>query len=134
MTAGAGRSHSAIWDHQPYPFMQARSTMNTGVFLTGHRVKVTAMATIMHEPSSVKSDKHSWMSRLLVPEMWATLAIVAMWLAVLFVGVFGPDFVSSNSGVNATTIPSAIFVALFACIATASVAKRGFRRGSDRDE
>ena len=92
------------------------------------------MASIMHEPSSVKSEKRSLTSRLLVPEMWAALAIVAMWLAVLFVGVFGPDFVSNNSGVNATIIPSAIFIALFACIATASVAKRGFRRGSDRDD
>ncbi len=92
------------------------------------------MATIMHEPSGAKSEKRSWTSRLLVPEMWATVAIVAMWLAVLFVGVFGPDFVSSNSGVNATTIPSAIFIALFACIATASVAKRGFRHGSDRND
>jgi hypothetical protein len=64
----------------------------------------------------------------------AAQRIVAMWLAVLFVGVFGQNFVSNNSGVNATIIPSAIFIALFACIATASVAKRGFRRDSGRDE
>jgi F0F1-type ATP synthase assembly protein I len=87
-----------------------------------------------HEPSNTEAGKRSWASRLLVPEMWATLAIVAMWLAVLFVGVFGQNFVSNNSGINATIVPSAIFIALFACIATASVAKRGFRRDSGRDD
>ncbi len=92
------------------------------------------MTAAMHEPSSTKTEKHGWTLRLLVPEMWATLSIVAMWLAVLFVGVFGPDFVSNNTGVNATIIPSAIFIALFACIATASVAKRGFRRDGGRDD
>lgn len=66
--------------------------------------------------------------------MWATLSIRAMWLAVLFVGVFGLNFVSDNDGVNATIIPSAIFVALFAWISTASVAKRGFRRGGEHSD
>ena len=91
------------------------------------------MTTITHEPSAMTEKKQDRASRILVPEMWATLSIVAMWLAVLFVGVFGPNFVSNNAGVNATIIPSVVFVAFFACIGTASVAKRAFRRASDHD-
>jgi hypothetical protein len=63
--------------------------------------------------------------------MWATLAIVAMWVAVLFVGVYGGQatFHSVDSSVN--TIPSGVFVALFAAIGTGSVAKRVFGRKSE---
>jgi len=35
-------------------------------------------------------------SRVLVREMWASLAIISMWLAVLFDALFGPDFVSAT--------------------------------------
>ena len=52
-----------------------------------------------------------------------------MWLAVLFDGVFGSDMVFTSSS-GTTTIPSAVLVALFALIGTASVAKRSFRRQS----
>jgi hypothetical protein len=69
-------------------------------------------------------------ARLFVPAFWGTLAIVAMWLAVLFDGVFGGDMVF-NSPPGVTTIPSAVMVALFAVIGTASVAKRVFRPKND---
>jgi len=69
--------------------------------------------------------------RLFVPAFWGTLAIVAMWLAVLFVGVFGSDMVFSQTANGTTTIPSAVLVALFAVIGTASVAKRVFRPKDD---
>jgi hypothetical protein len=55
-----------------------------------------------------------------------------MWAAVLFDAVWGPDFVStSGSGASTTTIPSAIFVALFAYLGTRVVARYGF--GQRRD-
>jgi hypothetical protein len=69
-------------------------------------------------------------ARLFVPAFWGTLAIVAMWLAVLFDGVFGSDMVFNNTN-GMTTIPSAVLVALFAVIGTASVAKRAFRSKND---
>jgi hypothetical protein len=51
-----------------------------------------------------------------------------MWLAVLFVGIFGGDMTFTNSSSQVTVIPSAAAVAFFAAIGTASVAKRAFGR------
>lgn len=73
-------------------------------------------------------------ARILVREAWASLAIAAMWLAVLFSALFGPDFVSSsNNGQNATRIPSAIVVAVFAYLGTRVVAKYGFSAPKDTE-
>jgi hypothetical protein len=62
-----------------------------------------------------------------VPAFWGALSIVAMWLAVLFDGIFGGDMIFSSPGNDTTTIPSAVAVALFAFIGTTAVAKRAFR-------
>ena len=59
-------------------------------------------------------------------EMWASVAISVIWLAVLFDAVFGPDFVSTSAGGNYTRIPSAIILAVFAYLATRVVARYGF--------
>ena len=88
------------------------------------------MSVIPHEPSEVGEANKKWSWQL--PEMWASLAIVAMWLAVLFDAVWGPDFVSSTSGGSTTTIPSSIVVAVFAYLGTRVVARYGF--GHDRRE
>ncbi len=66
-------------------------------------------------------------------EMWASLAIGVMWLAVVVSALFGPDFVSTTPGGDSTTIPSAIAIALFAVIGTSIVAKRGFAPRRDAD-
>jgi hypothetical protein len=84
------------------------------------------MSVVPHEPPSVGKATKDWSWQL--PEMWASLAIVSMWLAVLFDAVWGPDFVSSTSGGNTTTIPSAIVVAVFAYLGTRVVARYGFGR------
>jgi hypothetical protein len=54
-----------------------------------------------------------------------------MWLAVLFDGIFGSDMVFSHTASGPTAIPSAVLVALFAVIGTASVAKRVYRPTND---
>jgi hypothetical protein len=43
-----------------------------------------------------------------VPAFWGAVSIVAMWLAVLFDGIFGGDMVFSNPASAPTTIPSAV--------------------------
>jgi hypothetical protein len=85
-----------------------------------------------HQPSTDKPADRGIASRLLVPEFWATLAIIAMWFAVLFVGVYGGDMIFHSSSGDGSRIPSAVAVALFAAIGTSAVAKRAFgRRGTD---
>jgi hypothetical protein len=82
----------------------------------------------MHEPSTVEPARVSLAGRLLVPAFWGAVSIVAMWLAVLFVGIYGGDMIFSNPSNGTTTIPSAVAVALFAVIGTVAVAKRAFAR------
>ncbi|HLK73555.1 MAG TPA: hypothetical protein VKU77_07930 [Streptosporangiaceae bacterium] len=86
------------------------------------------MTTMTHEPSTGTPIRESIASRLLVPGFWAAVSIVTMWLAVLFDGIFGGDMTFNNSSGQVTIMPSAVAVALFAAIATASVAKRAFGR------
>jgi len=74
------------------------------------------MTTSAHEPTRFREAGQ--VTGLVVPEMWASLAIAVMWLAVLFDAVFGPDIVSTSAGGNATSIPSAVVVAFFAFFAT----------------
>ena len=85
------------------------------------------MTTISHEPSGVVQKKQRWSLQLLVPEMWASLAIIVIWLSVLFDAVFGPDIVNTSAGGDSSTVPSAVAVALFAFLATWVVARYGFR-------
>ena len=86
------------------------------------------MSAISHEPPVDAQEKRRWSSQLLVTEMWACLAIVVMWLAVLFDAVFGPDIMTSSAGGDHSIVPSAVVVALFAFLATWVVAKYGIRR------
>ena len=58
----------------------------------------------------------------------ASLAIASMWVAVLFVGLFGPVVETESVAGDRTAVPVATFVvALFAFIATIVVAAVGFR-------
>ena len=82
----------------------------------------------MQDQSSVRSPREGLASRVLVREMWATVAIVAMWMAVLFVGVYGGDMTFHSVDSSTTSIPAGVVVALFAAIGTGSVAKRVFGR------
>ena len=88
------------------------------------------MTTVSHESSGALPEKRRWAPRLLVPEMWTSLAIAVIWLAVLFDALFGPDIVSNNVS-SATRVPSAVVVAVFAYLATRVVARYGFGRSRD---
>ena len=48
------------------------------------------MTATMHEPSTAGPAREGIADRLLVPAFWGAVSIVAMWLAVLFDGIFGP--------------------------------------------
>jgi hypothetical protein len=83
------------------------------------------MASISHERPALARTP-SWVT---ARDMWASLAIIAIWLAVLFTAVWGPDFKSAD-GNGFTTIPSVIFVALLALFATVAVARHGFEKNA----
>lgn len=92
------------------------------------------MSTLSPPAAPSAPEKPRWYTHVLVRETWASLAITAMWLAVLFDALFGPDFVSSSgAGTTVTRIPSAILVALFAYLGTRIVARYGLGRGRDAD-
>jgi hypothetical protein len=82
------------------------------------------MSTIAHQGVQ-PTRKISWLE---ARDLWASLAISVIWLAVLFVSLFGPDFVSTSAGGSYTKIPSGIAVAFFGLFATMSIAKYGFSR------
>lgn len=92
------------------------------------------MSTVSPQASVASSERERWSSRAAISDMWASLAISVMWLAVLLDALFGPDVVSRNgSATSTTTIPSAVFLAFFAYLGTRVVARYGFRRGRDTD-
>lgn len=87
------------------------------------------MTSVPHESSGAVPERRRLMSQVLVREMWASLAISVMWLAVLFDALFGPDLMVNNAS-GMTTIPSAVIVVVFAYLATRVVARYGFTRSS----
>ena len=86
------------------------------------------MSSISHPPAGATQEQ-SWTSLLRLKEVWASLAITAMWIAVAVTAVWGSDFVGSSNDGNSTTIPSGIFVALFATIGTWALAKYALGQG-----
>jgi hypothetical protein len=91
------------------------------VTLTEHPPEIVAPA----------SEPDRWTSKVFVPEMWGTVAIATMWLAVLFVGVFGSNIVLHDSSGSSSSWPVVVLVALFAVLGTVPVARRAFRQRRD---
>ena len=84
------------------------------------------MSTLSHEPSRGADER--WWSLRLIPEVWASLAITAMWIAVFVTAIWGPDAQFHSVDGSSSTIPSAVFVTVFAFLGTWVVAKYGFRQ------
>jgi hypothetical protein len=83
---------------------------------------------VSHPPSEALPGRSQWLRQMAMHDMWPSLAIAVIWLAVLVDALWGPDFVSTTAGGDTTRIPSAIVVAFFAWLATRAIAKYGFAR------
>lgn len=83
------------------------------------------------EVGTQASEPASWTSKVLVPEMWGTVAIATMWLAVLFVGVFGSNNILLHDSSGSSSWPAVVVVAFFALLGTVPVARRAFRQRRD---
>ena len=64
-------------------------------------------------------------------ELWGGLAIISMWLAVLFVGVSGGNIVKSTPG-GKPSWPAVVVVALVALVGTVVVGRRAFVAAPDQ--
>jgi hypothetical protein len=87
------------------------------------------MTTISQEPAAV-GRRPWWID---ARDMWASLAITAIWLSVLLTALFGPDIRSFSAGGDSTTVPSGVVVAVVALFATMAVAKYGLGRKTADD-
>ena len=83
------------------------------------------MTTMSHEPTALKGA--SWIDHLRIREMWVSLAITAMWVTVGITAIWGPDARFSSVDGSSSTIPTAVFVTVFAFLGSWIVAKYGFR-------
>jgi hypothetical protein len=74
-------------------------------------------------PISTPRPSTSWLH---ARALWGGLAIIAMWLAVLFVGVFGENIVHTSSSGSASSVPVVVVVAVVALLGTVGVGRRAF--------
>ena len=85
------------------------------------------MSAMSHEAPRAVQQRPQW-SSLLTRELWTSLAITAMWLAVALTAIWGPDARFTSNDGSSSTIPTAVFVAVFAFFGTWIVAKYGLRQ------
>ena len=60
-------------------------------------------------------------------EFWGGLTLISIWMAVLFVGVFGGNIQTAGSDGSSSTWPVVVIVAIAAVVATVSVGRWAFR-------
>ena len=77
---------------------------------------------------SVQPSAPSWLH---ARALWAGLSIITMWLAVLFVGVFGGNILTHSADGGGSSWPVVVALLPFVLPATIVVARRGFT--SDRE-
>ena len=76
-----------------------------------------------NRPISMSRPSGSWLH---ARELWGGVAIISMWLAVLFVGIFGGNVVKSSPGGESSSWPVVVVVAVVALIGTVVVGRRAF--------
>lgn len=74
-------------------------------------------------PVRISAPSGSWLH---ARELWGGVAIISMWLAVLFVGIFGGNVVKSSAGGSSSSWPVVAVVAVVALIGTVVVGRRAF--------
>ncbi len=89
-----------------------------------------------HSPSSLYPVRmrrlpSAW---LYAKPLWAGLSMIAMWLAVLFVGVFGGNIVNTSAGGDTSSVPVVVVVAIVAMIASWVLGRVAFAVTPDSDE
>lgn len=82
------------------------------------------MTAFSHETPTVDRARPALFA---MPELWAAISIVVIWLAVLFDGVWGPDIVAHDAAGTGSSVPSVVVVAPCAVIATWLIARHAFR-------
>jgi hypothetical protein len=65
---------------------------------------------------------------------WAGMSIISMWLAVLFVGVYGGSIQSSTPGGTTSSVPVVVVVAGVAMIGTIVVGRRAFAASASEED
>ena len=92
------------------------------------------MSTLSHDPNAPPlPDAKRWETvRSLTRDVWSSIAITVMWLAVTVTAIWGPNIVTHDSGGGSASIPSAVVLVLFAYLGTRVVAKYGLGRDDSR--
>jgi len=85
------------------------------------------------QPSRAVKERPRWSSLGLVREMWASLAITPMWVAVFVTAIWGPDARFSSVDGSSSTVPTAVFVTVFAFLGTWVVARYAFREEQKKE-
>lgn len=86
------------------------------------------MSSLSHGSPPVARERPSWSALRAAREMWASLAITAMWVAVFLTAIWGPDARFTSVDGSSSTIPTAVFVTVFAFLGTWIVARYGLRQ------
>jgi len=78
----------------------------------------------LHSAYPVRA-RRGWPMWTAAKPLWAGLSIISMWLAVLFVGVFGGNIVSTGA-TTSSSVPVVVVVAGVALIASVMIGRRAF--------